>query len=229
MKMNKKELLKIPMHLTTEHMDNKSIYINFIKNYAEYDQIHFIESDLMKKYADIFFSCDTCGEYFNFYNTHLSLLKQIKEEQEEPVKIVGEIDLTKFKIKNTVIDEIKQLAAAGTNIKQWFEEPIDFRASGIFLDIRQIKGEKEKVSIYLKSSQQDYNNPPSLIEIEKTQNTLAEYAGKNIGLIISNNHHSLLEANIYISSDATQGEGSGRLIAQKNDSLISLRLEIFVN
>ncbi len=230
--MTKTELMQIPLHATDTHIKDKATYIQFIKDYAEYEQAHFIEADLRKKYADIFFNCDFCGEYFDFYSANNRLTEKPKDFLPEEIK-TAYIDKLKSLFatplsQNTLIDEVQQLAAAGTEITQWFMEPIDFKASGIFIDIRQIKGETEKVSIYLKPSQMDYNTPPTSSEIEKIQNTLSQYAGKTIGLVISNHQHAVLEASIYISSDASEGEGTGMLI-KTDDALISLRLELFID
>jgi len=122
----------------------------------------------------------------------------------------------------TSFDSVELLAAAGQSLRNWFSSPIAFTEYGFTVDIRKTLGSDIEIDIYL-------NALPD--KINRMKSSLAEYAGKNLRVILSDENLLLLESELFVDELATAAEGSGVLLNNSASLNIKgkLKLELLVD
>lgn len=128
----------------------------------------------------------------------------------------------KSRPNKTVVDSFgstELLAAAGQALGDWFSQPMSFGGAGFILDVRRVIGSENEVDIYLSPNNSHKG------EMEKT---LADYMGKTVEIVVTNNGEPLLEANLYIDEAGNAAEGSGVLLKTNTTKAVKGRLSIDV-
>ena len=150
-------------------------------------------------------------------------LSQLLSKCAEPVTKQPD-NVVSFSPKNSpgklyTFGETELLAAAGQSLADWFSQPMSFGGAGFMLDVRKIIGTENEVDIYLKPNE---NN------VQEMKQSLGDYLGQSIRIIVSNNQNTLLDAVLYIDETGTAAEGSGTLIKQSKETAIKGNISISI-
>jgi len=121
---------------------------------------------------------------------------------------------TKMKAANEAFLTTELMAASGQELGNWFDQPIRF--SSIELDVRNIIGSDNEVSVYITSYAEN-----------SVKNPLDKYKGKTLKINLTVNSTELLTAIIYVDDLGSSAEGEGTLI-RLNKEEISGSIKLFV-
>jgi hypothetical protein len=115
--------------------------------------------------------------------------------------------------------ETELLAAAGSSLSDWFSQPMNFGGAGFVLDVRKVIGTDNEIDVYLR---------PNKTDALEMQESLGNYIGQSIQIIVANDKNRLLDAVLYVDDTGKAAEGSGKLLAQTKQTSIKGKISISI-